>query len=172
MSKVLITLSGGAANGKTTTLNYLVDEICKTYKHGEIIYRSYSKPENPSSKDKKDKIIIIKDVGDKKLTIGINTAGDAGYIAENSTKLFGFENEIDVIFCDIVICATKAAHKIGKDGSIKAISTFYKKHIDDIKLIPLFKMLFNLTDTKDEKLEFDNDKEMLKIIMEHLAREL
>ncbi len=33
-------------------------------------------------------------------------------------------------------------------------------------------MLFNLTDTKDEDLEFDNDKEMLKIIMEHLAREL
>lgn len=171
MGKLLVTLSGGTSNGKSTTLNKLANEICKTYEYTEILYRSYSNLDKELNKDKspKDKIIIIKDVGDNKLTIGINTAGDTGYIANNSISLFD-KNRGDIC-CDIVICATKATHR-GTKGSISTINKFYRENKNEIKLIPLFKMLFNFTNFDDKRLEDENDDEMVKIIMNQLAKEI
>ena len=171
MDKLLITLSGTTSVGKSTTLNLLWQEIKNNYKCSEIRYYSFSNINNELKNINelpKDKIIVLKNVGGKKLTIGINTAGDSGEIVEESLKLFG--QNIHNINCDIVICPTKAGYR-EDSGSLGVINRFYNNGNEKIRLIPLFKILNDFSKNNKE-LQNKTNNEMCNIIMNILAKEL
>lgn len=175
MKNVLITLSGSTSVGKTTTLRGLEDKIKEIFGYTEVRYYSYSNLDldelsSEKARNQKDKIIVIKGVSNKQLTIGINTAGDTGYIVEQSIKLFG-ENKHN-INCDIVICPTKAGCRTD-EGSIAVINKFFTEHKEKVKLIPLFKILVDPVKAKEyNQLQRDNDETMSNIIIEQLDKEM
>ena len=145
VKKFLITLSGASKSGKTTTLSKLIDKIKTQYKLSDkdIDYR----------KKTREKIVVFKNVGNKKLTVGVNTAGDDKTWV---TKSFELLDE-----CDIVICPTKATIKT-KDGSITLIRNKILNSDGSIYLIPLFKMLQNGDDWDK------NDSLTIEIIINQL----
>lgn len=107
------------------TLNELIKRIISKFDLTDVWFS------NPKSKDK---IVILKEVGDKKIKIGINIAGDNSYWVKKSIELLEKEN------CDIVVCPTKASIKTN-DGSISTIQKFYKRNKERITLVPLFKIM-------------------------------
>lgn len=144
--KQLITLSGATSVGKTSTLNKLVEAVKDKYNVIDVDY---------SSEKTKDKIVLLKNIGEKHITIGINTAGDNEECAKKSLEL--------IEKCDIVVCATKASIRT-EGGSISIIQDYYKKHISDICLIPLFKLLQQGGENEYDK----NDDLMVKILLNQL----
>ncbi|MCI6366079.1 MAG: hypothetical protein MR911_06265 [Spirochaetia bacterium] len=98
MEKVIV-LKGGSDNGKTTTLNLLIDLFQIVADHYEIKFN----PEN--WEDEKDRWAYF-DFCKKR--IGICTSGDSAKTIKNNFKYFE-DNQ-----CDIAVCASHVWDESGK----------------------------------------------------------
>ena len=111
MEKVIV-LKGGSDNGKTTTLNLLIDLFQIVADHYEIKFN----PEN--WEDEKDRWAYF-DFCKKR--IGICTSGDSAKTVNNNFKYFE-DNQ-----CDIAVCASHVWDASGRamDKKLKKLDVDY-----------------------------------------------
>lgn len=153
--KGLIVLSGITDSGKTTTLNLLIKYLKEQYPNSSI-EELRQKRITDFNNLKDNHRVIFDNIGKKKLKIGIHTAGDDGKHVRSSIELFAT--------CDIVVCPTKVSKQTGKDGSLQAMQKAIYEELENVKVIPIFKILNNF-DRNDE-----DNQITLQILLDQLNR--